>query len=186
MKRLVLATVLACLANNVGVGGYLVGAGFFLLTELASAIRSDSGMLQFYYNQSPYILVNVRFGQMLHTDSKYQVLREEMVKANTRNLVYHCRADKSDCDAALAKMRYKASKHFYALSKAVVDYVKNKRQARPTGYVGTATFCQDNICVPDTDPPIVFGGCFTLVSCGGNQTWHLDPIVYKKKKGRFF
>lgn len=80
--------------------------------------------------------VNVRFAQMLYTDTKYQVLREEMVKANTRNLVYHCRADKSDCDAALAKMRYKASKHFYALSKAVVDYVKNKRQARPTGYVG--------------------------------------------------
>ncbi|KAF9790081.1 hypothetical protein SFRURICE_002446, partial [Spodoptera frugiperda] len=156
MRGLVLATVLY-LANNVGVlDGYVVGAG-----------------------------LNVRFGQMLYTDSKYQVLREEMVKANTRNLVYHCRADKSDCDAALAKMRYKASKHFYALSKAVVDYVKNKRQARPTGYVGTATFCQDNICVPDTDPPIVFGGCFTLVSCGGNQTWHLDPIVYKKKKGRF-
>lgn len=73
---------------------------------------------------------------MLFTDSKYQVLREEMIKTNTRNLVYHCRADKSDCDAALAKMRYKASKHFYALSKAVVDYVKNRRQARPTGYVG--------------------------------------------------
>ncbi|XP_045448660.1 uncharacterized protein LOC123657120 [Melitaea cinxia] len=130
--------------------------------------------------------LNVRFAQMLYTDTKYQVLREEMVKANTRNLVYHCRADKSDCDAALAKMRYKASKHFYALSKAVVDYVKNKRQARPTGYVGTATFCQDNICVPDTDPPIVYGGCFTLISCGGNQTWHLDPVVYKKKKNRYY
>lgn len=80
--------------------------------------------------------MNVRFAQMLQSDTKYKVLREEMIKANTRNLAYHCRADKSDCDAALAKMRYKASKHFYALSKAVVDYVKNRRQARPTGYVG--------------------------------------------------
>lgn len=83
-----------------------------------------------------FCTVNVRFAQMLRTDTKYQVLREDMIKTNTRNLVYHCRADKSDCDAALAKMRYKASKHFYALAKAVVDYVKNKRQARPTGYVG--------------------------------------------------
>ncbi|XP_049869373.1 uncharacterized protein LOC126369124 [Pectinophora gossypiella] len=156
MGVVALVCLLVILTNHVGwSGGYLVGAG-----------------------------LNVRFAQMLYTDSKYQVLREEMIKANSRNLVYHCRADKSDCDAALAKMRYKASKHFYALAKAVVDYVKNKRQARPTGYVGTATFCQDNICVPDTDPPIVFGGCFTLVSCGGNQTWHLDEVKYKKK-GRF-
>ncbi|XP_052740460.1 uncharacterized protein LOC112056597 [Bicyclus anynana] len=130
--------------------------------------------------------LNVRFAQMLQTDTKYKVLREEMIKANTRNLAYHCRADKSDCDAALAKMRYKASKHFYALSKAVVDYVKNRRQARPTGYVGTATFCQDNICVPDTDPPIVYGGCFTLISCGGNQTWHLDPVLFKKRKNKYY
>jgi hypothetical protein len=40
--------------------------------------------------------------------------------------------------------------------------------------------------VPDTDPPIVFGGCYTLVSCGGNTTWHLDPVVYKGKKNRFY
>lgn len=73
---------------------------------------------------------------MLYTDSKYQVLREDMIKANTKNLVYHCRADQTDCDAALAKMRYKASKHFFALAKAVVDYVKYRRQAMPTGYVG--------------------------------------------------
>ncbi|XP_060802899.1 uncharacterized protein LOC132902328 [Amyelois transitella] len=126
--------------------------------------------------------LNVRFAQMLYTDSKYQVLREEMVKANTRNLVYHCRADKTDCDAALAKMRYKASKHFYALARAVVDYVKNKRQARPTGYVGTATFCQDTTCTSDTEPVVVLGGCYTLVSCGGNMSWHLDAITYKKKQ----
>ncbi|XP_041978167.1 uncharacterized protein LOC121732370 [Aricia agestis] len=130
--------------------------------------------------------LNVRFGQMLYTDTKYQLLRERMVKANTRNLAYHCRADKSDCDAALAKMRYKSSKHFYALAKAVVDYVKNKRQARPTGYVGTATFCRDNICVPDSDPPVVPGGCLVLTSCGGNETWHLDPILHKKKTARIY
>ncbi|XP_045771415.1 uncharacterized protein LOC123871585 [Maniola jurtina] len=155
-----------------------VALGYFLLNILHYATHSEA-----------YLVgagLNVRFAQMLQSDTKYKVLREEMIKANTRNLAYHCRADKGDCDAALAKMRYKASKHFYALSKAVVDYVKNRRQARPTGYVGTATFCQDNICVPDTDPPIVYGGCFTLISCGGNQTWHLDPVLYKKKKNKYY
>lgn len=80
--------------------------------------------------------VNVRFAQLQPTDTKFQVLRQQMVRANTKNLVYHCRGDQLDCSAALARMRYKASKHFYALAKAVVDYVKNRRQARPTGYVG--------------------------------------------------
>ncbi|KOB68473.1 hypothetical protein OBRU01_18224, partial [Operophtera brumata] len=61
-----------------------------------------------------------------------------MVKTNTKNLVYHCRADKSDCDAALAKMRYKASKHFYALAKAVVDY-ELQRSAKTTSACRTQT-----------------------------------------------
>ncbi|XP_048482876.1 uncharacterized protein LOC105398513 [Plutella xylostella] len=130
--------------------------------------------------------VNVRFAQLQPTDTKFQVLRQQMVRANTKNLVYHCRGDQLDCSAALARMRYKASKHFYALAKAVVDYVKNRRQARPTGYVGTATFCQDSICVPDTDPPIVLGGCSALIGCGGNASWHLDPVDNYKKSRRIY